>query len=88
MMVMKEVIFMKMLLSLVLSLALLIACIPAVAEPSGKTAADYVPTLAELAANRGFKIGICLSPNQLSDKTYLEILSTQFKTASASAAMC
>ena len=41
---------------------------------------DASPALKELAAGCGFRIGICLSPNQLSDSRYLKLLSTQFNT--------
>ena len=47
---------------------------------STRGAEEYSPALRELAEKAGFKIGICLSPNQLRDKAYLDLLATQFNT--------
>ena len=59
---------------------LLLVCLPARAEVSTRTLSDFTPPLRELAAQHGFKIGICLSPIQLNDTGYLKILSSQFNT--------
>ena len=59
---------------------LLLVCLPARAEVSARRLSDFTPPLRELAAQYGFKIGICLSPNQLKDAGYLKILSSQFNT--------
>ncbi len=50
------------------------------AEVSARSDADYDPPLKDLAAAKGFYIGLCLSPNQLGDKAYLSLLSSQFNT--------
>ena len=52
----------------------------ALADVSTRGAEEYSPALRELAEKAGFKIGICLSPNQLRDKAYLDLLATQFNT--------
>ena len=52
----------------------------ALADVSTRGAEEYSPALKELAEKAGFKIGICLSPNQLRDKAYLDLLTTQFNT--------
>ncbi len=41
---------------------------------------EYDPPLRDLAAQAGFSIGICLSPNQLSDPAYLDLLASQFNS--------
>ena len=66
-------------------LCLLAACMmmmsaAALADVSTRGAEEYSPALRELAEKAGFKIGICLSPNQLRDKAYLDLLATQFNT--------
>ena len=68
-------------------LCLLTACMmmmmmsaAALADVSTRGAEEYSPALRELAEKAGFKIGICLSPNQLRDKAYLDLLATQFNT--------
>ena len=66
-------------------LCLLTACLmmmsaAALADVSTRGAEEYSPALRELAEKAGFKIGICLSPNQLRDKAYLDLLATQFNT--------
>ena len=71
---------MKTLLSLLCCIALLLACCPALADESARSLGDFNPPLRDLAAQHGFKIGICLSPHQLGDAGYLEILSSQFNT--------
>ena len=71
---------MRRLFSLLLGVALILSCFPALADVSSRSLSDFVPPLRELAAKHGFKIGICLSPNQLSDSAYLDILSSQFNT--------
>ena len=65
---------------LLLSLLLALSLIPACAEVSSRAPEDYSPALKDLAEAAGFKIGICLSPEQLSNTSYLELLSTQFNT--------
>ena len=52
----------------------------ALADVSSRSPDAYTPPLKDLAAEAGFKIGICLSPNQLGDAAYLDLLSTQFNT--------
>ena len=52
----------------------------ALADVSGRAAGDYDPPLKDLAAKAGFRIGICLSPNQLGDAAYLGLLSGQFNS--------
>ena len=49
-------------------------------EISSRSAESYSPALRDLAADAGFRIGICLSPNQLRDVDYLDLLSSQFNT--------
>lgn len=71
---------MKKVLSLVLCAGLLLCSGISLADISGKSSADYNPPLYTLAEQYGFRIGICLSPNQLQDKSYLEILKGQFNT--------
>ena len=71
---------MKKIVSLVLSLALVLGCVPALADLSGKTYDEYDPALRDLAEKAGFKIGICLSPNQLNVSAYTGFLSSQFNT--------
>ncbi|MBQ8073502.1 MAG: endo-1,4-beta-xylanase [Clostridia bacterium] len=63
-----------------LALSLGLSLVSAGAEASARGPKTYDPLLKELAAEAGFRIGICLSPHQLSDKNYLELLSTQFNT--------
>ena len=50
-----------------------------VAEESGKAYDEY-DSLCGLAEKYGFKIGICLSASQLSDKEYLSLLARHFNT--------
>ena len=71
---------MKSLICLLLSLLMLCACLPALAERSSRAPEDYQPPLRDLAENAGFKIGICLSPHQLNNPKYLSFLSSQFNT--------
>lgn len=71
---------MKKFISILLSTALMLSCVPALGDVSARSLSDFNPPLRDLAAEHGFKIGICLSPNQLSDAKYLEILSSQFNT--------
>ena len=71
---------MKRALFLLLSLCLLMPVIPGMADVSTRGADAYVPPLHELAREHGFRIGICLSPNQLGDSRYLDLLSGQFNT--------
>ncbi len=71
---------MKKVLSFILCAGLLLGCGVSLADVSGRPAADYDPPACALAEKYGFKLGICLSPNQLQDKTYLEVLKGQFNT--------
>ena len=68
------------LLCLFCCLTLLLPGAPARAEVSTRTLEDFTPPLRDLAAQHGFKIGICLSPNQLGDAGYLALLASQFNT--------
>ena len=69
---------MKKLLCILLSL--LTAVLPAAALGEGeKSYADYEP-LCNLAANYGFKLGGCLSYDQLKNAAYLDFLATHFNS--------
>ena len=61
--------------TMLLILALAGCTLSASAEVSTRRMEDYTPPLRELAEEAGFKIGLCLSPGQLQDKAYLELLS-------------
>ena len=67
---------------LMLGLSLMLLCSPALSrgEVSSRLPESYTPALKDLAEKAGFKIGICLSPNQLRDVEYLSLLSSQFNT--------
>ncbi|MBQ9252322.1 MAG: endo-1,4-beta-xylanase [Clostridia bacterium] len=71
---------MKIAASLFIVITLILSALPAWGEVSGRSAEEYAPPLKELAEKAGFKIGLCLSPNQLQDVKYLDLLSTQFNT--------
>ena len=71
---------MKILTCLLLCAALLLCCLPAMGDVSSRAPEDYTPALKDLAAAHGFRIGLCLSPNQLSQKDYLSFLAAQFNT--------
>ena len=71
---------MRITVCLLLTLSLLGCCVSALTEASSRSAEDYVPPLRDLAEAAGFKIGICLSPHQLNDASYLDLLSSQFNT--------
>ena len=71
---------MKIAFCLLLCAALLLPASGVLAAVSDRTAEDYSPALYQLAEEHGFKIGICLSPNQLRDSNYLNFLTTQFNT--------
>ncbi len=71
---------MKKLLCGILCSALLLSLGSALADPSARSLSDFDPPLRELAAEHGFRIGLCLSPHQLGDSDYLKLLSTQFNT--------
>ena len=71
---------MKILICLFLSLAMIAGLAPGIGEISSRSPEDYNPALKDLAEAAGFRIGICLSPNQLSDAKYMELLATQFNT--------
>jgi len=64
---------MKKIVSLLAVMALLTACVPALAE-------DGDQALYALAAPYGFKMGAPLSFNQLRDQKYLEIVKTHFNS--------
>ncbi len=68
----------KMFLLIALSLTMMSLSVPA--EVSGRGDGEYQPALKELAEKAGFSIGICLSPNQLQDRGYLELLASQFNS--------
>ncbi len=71
---------MKRMLSLMLCAAMLLPCALSLADVSGRAGADYDPPLKDLAAQYGFRIGICLSPDQLYNQKYLSLLAGQFNT--------
>ena len=52
----------------------------ALADASDRTADDYPAPLYTLAEKAGFRIGICLSPEQLSNSSYLSFLTGHFNT--------
>ena len=76
----KEETTVKTAFCLLLCAALLLPASGAFAAVSGRQAADYSPALYQLAEEHGFRIGICLSPNQLKDSNYLNFLTTQFNS--------
>ena len=69
---------MKKLLCILLSLLTAALPMSALCEEA-KTYADYEP-LCDLAAEYGFKLGGCLSYNQLKDEKYLDFLATHFNS--------
>ena len=71
---------MKKLISLLMLALLCLSALPALGEVSPREEDAYVPPLKELAEKAGFRIGLCLSPNQLGDAAYLHLLSSQFNT--------
>ncbi len=71
---------MKRFAGLLLCVMITLSCLSAVGEVSSRTLEDFDPPLKDLAARYGFRIGICLSPNQLGDAGYLAFLSSQFNT--------
>jgi len=71
---------MKSGLCLVLAAALLLSAVPALGEVSARTMEEYNPPLRELAEKAGFSIGICLSPHQLAQQEYLDLLAAQFSS--------
>ena len=71
---------MKIILSCFFAVLMLCPMFSALADVSPRTGEDYTPPLKDLAEAAGFKIGICLSPNQLSDTRYLDLLAAQFNT--------
>ena len=66
--------------ALFLSLLLVLLAPCALADVSERPRDSYVPALKEAAEKAGFRIGICISPNQLKDQAYLDLLSSQFNT--------
>lgn len=73
-------ILLKLLLCLLVSLSLIAALIPALADISSRAPDAYHPPLRELAGKAGFSVGICLSPYQLKDQAYLDFLASQFNS--------
>ena len=71
---------MRFLSSLLVALILGMSLNPAHADVSMRGMEAYFPPLKKLAETAGFKIGICLSPDQLYDSAYLDLLSSQFNT--------
>ncbi len=71
---------MRIFCCLLLSAVLLLSCCSVLAEPSERSLEDFNPALRDLAAERGFRIGICLSPHQMGNSQYLTFLSSQFNT--------
>ena len=71
---------MKNSLCLLLSLLLSLSLFSAGAEVSARAPESYDPPLKDLAAAAGFRIGVCLSPDQLRNRAYLDLLSSQFNT--------
>ena len=71
---------MKRLLFCAFCAAMLLQGLPAFAEVSSRAAEDYPVPLYALAERYGFRIGICLSPNQLTDQSYLSFLAGHFNT--------
>lgn len=71
---------MKRIFICLLCAALLLPILPAGAEVSARAPEDYPAPLRDLAAKYGFKIGICLSPYQLGDATYMNFLAAHFNT--------
>lgn len=72
---------MRKIFSLVLTLAIAMGCVSALADISGKAPADYEPALSQLAEKYGFKIGICLSPEHLGvSPGYRDFLAAHFNT--------
>ena len=59
---------------------LLCAGSAALAEKSNRSLLSFEPAIKELAAEHGFRLGICLSAPQLENQNYLEFLSSQFST--------
>ena len=71
---------MKRLFICLLCAAMLLPVLPALAEVSSRAPEDYPAPLRDLAARYGFKIGICLSPEQLGQTAYLDFLAGHFNT--------
>ena len=71
---------MKQLFCLLLTLVLILVLVPSLGEVSSRSFEEYAPALKDLAKTAGFRIGICLSPEQLRDASYLNLLSSQFNT--------
>ncbi len=71
---------MKKLFCRVLCSIMLLSLSIASADPAVRSLSDFDPPLRDLAASHGFRIGICLSPEQLEDSSYLSLLSSQFNT--------
>lgn len=71
---------MKKRICFVLAAILLCAGSAALAEKSTRSLMDFKPAIKELAAEHGFRLGICLSAPQLENQNYLGFLSGQFST--------
>ncbi len=71
---------MKTVLACLICAAMLFPLPLALADASSRQAADYPLPLYALAEKAGFRIGICLSPNQLYTPAYLSFLTAHFNT--------
>ncbi|MBR4501063.1 MAG: endo-1,4-beta-xylanase [Clostridia bacterium] len=71
---------MKTFLAFLLCAVMLFQFSFAMADTSDRTADDYPVPLYTLAEKAGFKIGICLSPNQLGLSDYTSVLTRHFNT--------
>lgn len=71
---------MKKRICFVLAAILLCTGSAALAEKSTRSLMDFKPAIKELAAEHGFRLGICLSATQLENQNYLQFLSGQFNT--------
>ena len=71
---------MKTFLAFLLCAVMLFQFSFALADASERTADDYPVPLYTLAEKAGFRIGICLSPNQLGLSAYTSFLTRHFNT--------
>ncbi len=65
---------MKKVIAIIMLLSMLLGC------ACSASAEDEYESLCNLAANYGFKLGSCLSYNQMRDKKYLNVLKTHFNS--------
>lgn len=65
---------MKKVIAIIMLLSMLLGC------ACSASAEDEYESLCNLAANYGFKLGGCLSYNQMRDKKYLNVLKTHFNS--------